>query len=205
MLERLWRMKEAIIVFSIAGMAVLLAPTALWVRAVGFAAATLVYWRYVWKYKGVKEETAEALERERERQRWKDERRVSERSDLDSATVVASAACLTCRHSTWRSGWSSSTWCSRSSARRSTSRISTAVGLRARFLQVGILNLLSAAPETTEAGKETARSFYGHPLVQGLIRTGRGPDPRSTRGRRPSGGGSLRTPRTCLHGRSSPR
>jgi hypothetical protein len=66
-------MKEAIIVFSIAGMAVLLAPTALWVRAVGFAAATLVYWRYVWKYKGVKEETAAALERERRRQRWKDD------------------------------------------------------------------------------------------------------------------------------------
>lgn len=65
-------MKEAIIVFSIAGMAVLLAPTALWVRAVGFAAATLVYWRYVWKYKGVKEETTAALDQERRRQRWKD-------------------------------------------------------------------------------------------------------------------------------------
>ena len=68
-LERLWRMKEAIMVFSIAGMAVLLAPTALWVRAVGFAAATFVYWRYVWKYKGVKEETVAAAERERERRR----------------------------------------------------------------------------------------------------------------------------------------
>ena len=45
----------------------------LWVRAVGFAAATLVYWRYVWKYKGVKEETAAALERERERQRREDD------------------------------------------------------------------------------------------------------------------------------------
>jgi membrane protein implicated in regulation of membrane protease activity len=66
-------MKEAIIVFSIAGMAVLLAPTALWVRAVGFAAATLVYWRYVWKYMGVKEDTVRALERERERQRREDE------------------------------------------------------------------------------------------------------------------------------------
>ena len=73
MLERLWRMKEAILVFSLAGMAVLLAPTALWVRAVGFSAATLVYWRYVWKYMGVKEETVEALERERERQRRKDD------------------------------------------------------------------------------------------------------------------------------------
>jgi hypothetical protein len=55
--------------------------------------------------------------------------------------------------------------------------ISTAIGLRARFLQSGILNLLSAAPKTTEAGIQTARSFYGHPLVQGLIRPGRGPDP----------------------------
>jgi membrane protein implicated in regulation of membrane protease activity len=72
-LERLWRMKEAILVFSIAGMAVLLAPAALWVRAVGFAAATVVYWRYVWKYKGVREETAAALERERERQRRADD------------------------------------------------------------------------------------------------------------------------------------
>ena len=69
MLDRLWRMKEAILVFTIAGMAVLLAPAPLWVRALGFAAATLVYWRYVWKYKGVKEETSAALERERERQR----------------------------------------------------------------------------------------------------------------------------------------
>ncbi|MDX6439824.1 MAG: hypothetical protein QOF45_2407 [Gaiellaceae bacterium] len=69
MLERLWRMRAAILVFSIAGMAVLLAPAALWVRGLGFAAATLVYWRYVWKYKGVKEDTLAARERERERQR----------------------------------------------------------------------------------------------------------------------------------------
>ena len=73
MLDRLWRLKEAILVFSIAGMAVLLAPTELWIRAVGFAAATLVYWRYVWKYKGLKEEASAALERERERQRRADE------------------------------------------------------------------------------------------------------------------------------------
>ena len=66
-------MKEAILVFALAGMAVLLAPTALWVRVVGFAAATVVYWRYVWKYKGVREETAAALERERERQRRADD------------------------------------------------------------------------------------------------------------------------------------
>jgi hypothetical protein len=55
--------------------------------------------------------------------------------------------------------------------------ISTATGLRARFLQLGILNLLSAAPRATPAGIETAKQFYGHPLVQGLIRPGRGPEP----------------------------
>ena len=69
----LWRMKEAILVFSAAGMAVLLAPTALWVRAVGFRGRHAVYWRYVWKYKGVREETVAALERERERQRREDD------------------------------------------------------------------------------------------------------------------------------------
>jgi hypothetical protein len=69
MLERLWRLRAAILVFSVAGMAVLLAPTAFWVRALGFAATTLVYWRYVWKYQGVKEDTVAARERERERQR----------------------------------------------------------------------------------------------------------------------------------------
>jgi hypothetical protein len=68
-LERLWRMRAAILVFSVAGMAVLLAPTALWVRGLGFAAATLVYWRYVWKYKGVKEDTVAARDRERDRRR----------------------------------------------------------------------------------------------------------------------------------------
>jgi hypothetical protein len=55
--------------------------------------------------------------------------------------------------------------------------ISTGVGLRARFLQVGILNLLSAHTKTTEAGIATARSFYTHPLVQTLIRPRHGPDP----------------------------
>ena len=55
--------------------------------------------------------------------------------------------------------------------------ISTMIGLRARFLQLGILNLLSASGTTTEAGIETTKRFYGHPLVQGLVRPGRGPDP----------------------------
>ena len=51
--------------------------------------------------------------------------------------------------------------------------ISTAVGLRARLLHKGILNLLSAAPATTDAGVDIAKKVYGHPLVQGLIRPGR--------------------------------
>ena len=55
--------------------------------------------------------------------------------------------------------------------------ISTAVGLRARFLQAGLLNLLSGSTATTAAGVETAKAFYGHPLVQGLIRPAHGPDP----------------------------
>lgn len=55
--------------------------------------------------------------------------------------------------------------------------IASGVGLRARFLQLGILNLLSAAPRTTEAGIATARSFYAHPLIQTMIRPSRGPDP----------------------------
>lgn len=55
--------------------------------------------------------------------------------------------------------------------------ISTATGLRARFLQLGVLNLLSGSTKTTDAGIETAKRFYDHPLVQGLIRPGHGPDP----------------------------
>jgi hypothetical protein len=68
-LERLWQLRAAILVFAVAGLAVLLAPTPLWVRAAGFAAATIVYWRYVWKYKGVREDTLAARDRERERAR----------------------------------------------------------------------------------------------------------------------------------------
>jgi hypothetical protein len=55
--------------------------------------------------------------------------------------------------------------------------VSTAIGLRARFLQAGILNLFSGHSETTDEAKATAMSFYSHPLVQGLIRPGHGPDP----------------------------
>jgi hypothetical protein len=55
--------------------------------------------------------------------------------------------------------------------------ITTATGLRARFLQLGVLNLLSGTMTTTDAGVETAKRFYGHPLVQGLVRPGHGPDP----------------------------
>ena len=55
--------------------------------------------------------------------------------------------------------------------------ISTAVGLRSRFLQLGILNLLSAAPRWTPSGIATARAFYAHPLIQTMIRPAKGPDP----------------------------
>jgi hypothetical protein len=55
--------------------------------------------------------------------------------------------------------------------------IATGIGLRSRYLQLGILNLLSAAPHTTDAGIATARSFYAHPLIQTMIRPGQGPDP----------------------------
>jgi hypothetical protein len=55
--------------------------------------------------------------------------------------------------------------------------ISTAFGMRARFLQLGLLNLLSAAPNPTDEGKTALRKFYGHPLVQTLVRPYRGPDP----------------------------
>jgi hypothetical protein len=55
--------------------------------------------------------------------------------------------------------------------------ISTAIGLRARYLQVGVLNLLSASSHTTDAGIQTAKGFYAHPLIQGLIRPRHGPDP----------------------------
>jgi hypothetical protein len=55
--------------------------------------------------------------------------------------------------------------------------ISTAVGLRARFFQLGMLNLLSSSERTTDAGIETAKGFFRHPLVQGLIRPGHGLDP----------------------------
>ena len=72
-LERLWRLRGAILVFTVAGLAVLLAPTPLWVRATGFAAATMVYWRYVWKYKGVKEDVLAARDRDRTRHPRDDE------------------------------------------------------------------------------------------------------------------------------------
>src|SRR5215208_6420375 len=53
--------------------------------------------------------------------------------------------------------------------------IATATGLRARFLETGLVNLLSGAASDTAAGRATARDFYRHPLVQGLIKPGRAP------------------------------
>ena len=55
--------------------------------------------------------------------------------------------------------------------------ISTAFGMRARFLQLGLLNILSAAPSPTAEGKAALQKFYGHPLVQTMVRPNRGPDP----------------------------
>ena len=53
--------------------------------------------------------------------------------------------------------------------------ISTAFGMRARYLQLGLLNLLSAAARETPAGMQTVKRFYDHPLAQTLIRPKRGP------------------------------
>jgi hypothetical protein len=55
--------------------------------------------------------------------------------------------------------------------------IATAIGLRARYLETGLLNLLSGSVSETPAGIATAEKFYGHPLVQGLIRPRRAPRP----------------------------
>jgi hypothetical protein len=55
--------------------------------------------------------------------------------------------------------------------------IATALGLRARFLESGLLNLLSGSVAETSAGVETAEKLYKHPLVQGLIRPRRAPQP----------------------------
>src|SRR4051794_18628437 len=55
--------------------------------------------------------------------------------------------------------------------------IATAVGLRARFLEDGLLNLFSGTASRTPAGIETAETFYRHPLVQGLIRPKHTPRP----------------------------
>jgi hypothetical protein len=53
----------------------------------------------------------------------------------------------------------------------------TALGMRARFLQLGLLNLLSANPDPTDEGKDALRKFYDHPLVQTFVRPERGRDP----------------------------
>ncbi len=48
--------------------------------------------------------------------------------------------------------------------------IASAFGMRARFLRLGLLNLLSAAPKVTDEGQEALRQLYKHPLVQTLVR-----------------------------------
>jgi hypothetical protein len=62
--------------------------------------------------------------------------------------------------------------------------LSTFVGLRARFLQLGLMNLLSAAKNPTAEGKATTLAVYSHPLIQTLIRPGHGlaDNPRGIRG-----------------------
>jgi hypothetical protein len=55
--------------------------------------------------------------------------------------------------------------------------LATAIGLRARFLEAGLLNLFSGFVSETPAGVATAEEFFKHPLVQGLIRSSRAPRP----------------------------
>ena len=55
--------------------------------------------------------------------------------------------------------------------------ISTAFGMRARYLQLGLLNLLSANPNVTKEGQLALKKLYGHPLIQTLVRPGHGLGP----------------------------
>jgi hypothetical protein len=56
--------------------------------------------------------------------------------------------------------------------------ISTAVGLRAQFLQKGLMNLLSGGLDDEErtSAAATLTELYRHPLMNALIRPGKGPD-----------------------------
>ena len=63
--------------------------------------------------------------------------------------------------------------------------IATATGLRAKFLHQGLLNLFSGAGEIRPVGEETAKAFYNHPLIQGLIRPGHNPEIQARRRQRP--------------------
>ena len=63
--------------------------------------------------------------------------------------------------------------------------VSAFVNLRARFLQQGIMNLLSGAKWPTDDGRAMTRSIYEHPLVQSLIRPGHGPEPEGAPPREP--------------------
>jgi hypothetical protein len=55
--------------------------------------------------------------------------------------------------------------------------ISTAIGLRAKFLQQGLMNLLSGGLDDDErsAAAKTLGELYRHPLMNALIRPGKGP------------------------------
>jgi len=65
----LWSKKVAVVVLVVAFTALVVAPAPLWLRLVGIAAAIACYWRYAWKYDGIRERTLEAIDRERRRQR----------------------------------------------------------------------------------------------------------------------------------------
>lgn len=58
--------------------------------------------------------------------------------------------------------------------------ISTAVGLRAKYLQKGLMNLLSGAldDEKRTSAATTLNELFAHPLMNALIRPGKGPDPK---------------------------
>jgi hypothetical protein len=52
--------------------------------------------------------------------------------------------------------------------------IMTWLGMRARFLELGLRNLLSATPMPTAAGGLTLKRFFEHPLTQTMVRPKRG-------------------------------
>jgi hypothetical protein len=58
-----------VVVVGLALAAVVVAPVPLWLRLVGVVAVAVAYWRYAWKYEGIREQTLDAIEQERQRLR----------------------------------------------------------------------------------------------------------------------------------------